>query len=476
MTSLCIMEMNKNKIAETLYSLFNRNGDRTFLIDANNKKEISYSDFIFLVNKYICFLKDNDVCEGDCVAYLCHNSYCTLALYFACMVLGVIVAPIDELKGEFEQKELLKLLNYKLYINYDNLETVSNHSDTVSFFIDFYNIDYNKPWLITFTSGSTAVPKGVIHSFENLFYSGNEFGNRFNLSSENVFYHNFPMAYMAGILNTFIMPMIFGCKIIVSLRQSIQTAFIFWEEIKHFSCNTVWFNPTFIAILLKVDRTDIGKKYAKDNKILSFVGTAPLNIKLKEEFENRYGFELYESYGLSETLFLTTNYYGNNIKGSVGKTLDSVKLLFGYDGEISAIVPWIFKGYVNSKERIENFKTGDIGMNNDGYVYITGRKKDIIIRGGINISPYAIEKILDEYLNEFVVLGLQDNILGEKTVCFYVSSNNPNPEKEINSKLLKELGKDYLVDRFIKLDELPKNINGKIDRIKLKEEYNDIKY
>jgi long-chain acyl-CoA synthetase len=105
---------------------------------------------------------------------------------------------------------------------------------------------------------------------------------------------------------------------------------------------------------------------------------------------------------------------------------------------------------------------------------ISGRKKDLIIKGGINISPKKLEDFITDkkIFQECVVLGFPDKVLGEKTVCFILSiENNDNVKKKLNKKIIDELGKDYHIDEFMELVEIPKTVNGKINKPQIRELY-----
>jgi len=126
------------------------------------------------------------------------------------------------------------------------------------------------------------------------------------------------------------------------------------------------------------------------------------------------------------------------------------------------------------------FITGDLGnVSEDNILTITGRKKDLIIKGGINISPKKLEDFIinEEKFIECVVMGFPDKVLGEKTTCFILKNDNTdNLKKELNKKIMDKLGKDYHIDEFIELNEIPKNVNGKIDKLQIREMYlkNDV--
>ncbi len=108
-------------------------------------------------------------------------------------------------------------------------------------------------------------------------------------------------------------------------------------------------------------------------------------------------------------------------------------------------------------------------------MFITGRSKDIIIKGGINLSPKKIEDIIRnfKFINDTTIIGIKDEILGERIACFIVPkiTFSENQKKIINSEITKKLGVLYRIDEFFILDQIPRTVNGKIDKPKIRETY-----
>ena len=468
-----------------------------FLVDALNDRAFTHEEFFHSVLRYKKRFEQLGLKKDDVICLLMANSLDLATLYFTSLLMQLVVVPIDVNKGGYEIEEILSCVDYKaLVCNVPEIDFIpdkidveqikepvceSNHTDIESLDI-LDSVDYDNLFLIAFTSGSTGAPKGVMHSFNNLFQSAIAFRDRFRFGKANVFYHNLPMTYMAGILNLIVLPFISGSKIVIGERFSVMNIMRFWEMPKKYSVNTFWFIPTIISLLLKLDRGTSGIDYAKSTKITGCVGTAPLNHQAKCAFEDKYQLPLYESYGLSETLFVATNSPGHQqVKGSVGKLLEGVELTFCDDSEILINVPWLFLGYSNVKTEDYfdkgKFSSGDFGtLIEDSFLAITGRKKDLIIRGGINISPKRIEDFVNEVdiFEENVILGMEDINLGEKIVCFFVPKAgwfSEDKKKELSREVVVKLGRDYQIDEFVNLDEIPKNINGKVDKLKLKALY-----
>ena len=495
--------LGENRMSEKLDTpnllkdTFSEKWKEVFIFNAVDDTEISYEDFFNAILNCRETLEGVGVKKGEVICLLTPNSFEMVTLYFAALTMQLTVVPIDIKKGEVEIKEILSQTNYDFAICDDpNLGFIRDtielgkfkdtlykkRTSDVDELTVFEDIDYDQIFLITFTSGSSGIPKGVMHSFNNLIASAVAFKNRFNFGGENIFYHNLPMAYMAGILNLIILPFVSGSKIVISEPFNISNVLRFWDFPIKYSVNTFWFIPTIISLLLKLDRSVTGVEYTDKSNIIGCVGTAPLHNKLKKSFEERYGIHLYESYGLSETLFVTTNSNGKDKSDSVGEVLNDVELSFSQDSEILISVPWMFLGYSNieSESYFENgeFRSGDLGViDENGFLTITGRKKDLIIRGGVNISPKKIEDFVRGFdiFEEHVILGIEDSILGEKTVCFLVRKKGSSrlfDKKKLNNEIISKLGGYYCIDEFVEVKDIPKNLNGKTDKIQIKEMYN----
>ena len=130
----------------------------------------------------------------------------------------------------------------------------------------------------------------------------------FNFNDKSVFYHNLPMTHMAGFLNLIILPLVSGSKIIIDREFQASSIASFWDNPIKYGANVFWFVPVIIDLLVNLDRGDKGVNYFKSVRGIGCVGTAPLKYLSKCKFEEKYGnIKLYESYGLSETLFVSTN-------------------------------------------------------------------------------------------------------------------------------------------------------------------------
>lgn len=444
-------------------------GDDPFVLNMKTEKWYSYKE---IWSNAILLSKSETIKNSNSIIAIMENGIDLFTLYFACMISNTTVIPLDPQKAE---NELNKIINE----NPDSpvLRDIDSLIDEKRAIIDdeiykmICQIDFDKVFMITYTSGSTGHAKGVIHNLRNLFMAAYSFGKATGLTQEYTMCHVMPMTYMAGILNTIIMPFLFGCKIVILPRFDVMSAISFWKNVEKHSVSAFWLSPSMLNILMTVDRKGRAKEYLSQIKPLFYIGTAPLFENIREKFESKYDVKLLQSYGLSETLFISTERPDiNNDSKSVGTLLEDVKLNLYDDQEIGIDVPWMFLGYSNEKTeeyfRDNNYMSGDLGKVIDNRLYITGRKKDLIIKGGMNISPSQIEECINTIgiVRECAVTGVLQND-EENIVCWYVEEKDKEFSGNIVNKIIEDkLGRHCRIDTFVLLNEIPKNLNGKTDK------------
>jgi long-chain acyl-CoA synthetase len=287
--------------------------------------------------------------------------------------------------------------------------------------------------VLMYTSGTSGLPKGVILTYGNLQSDVDGSIQKANLQKKHHFLGVIPLFHSFGMTAMMLAPVQLGAKIIYMARFSAASAV---EAIKKHDVSLVFGVPSMFGAMARLKSAtpeDFQSIYAM------ICGGEPLNPVLREQFKARFGVELYEGYGLTETSpVVSLNTPAEHRPGSVGKTLPGVEvkiadengqgLPVGQEGEIWLRGPMVMTGYYQLPQATAEaltadhfFKTGDIGkLDADGYLYVTGRKKEMIIVSGEKAVPREIEEVLMRHpaVAEAAVVGKKDPSRGEVVVAF----------------------------------------------------------
>jgi len=503
-----------------------KDADRTFLIDSIAERTFSYAQVDGIARELALALRARGVGHGDRVAILLENSAEFAILYFACLYLGAVAVPINTQLHREEIDLILDLAGARLIAHsersFDLFDAVEMEKSGALLFLvadvasrraaerevsgwsagdrsqaedpdwqPLRGVEPSDLFSITFTSGTTSAPKGVAHRIGSLLGNASWIYETLGLGASDRMLHVFNMAYMAGFLNTLLCPFMAGGSVVLARAFDARSMLRFWEPAITHAANTLWLAPTMLTALLRFDRNPAGAEYSRENVKTVCVGTAPLSGSTKREFEERYGVTVLESYGLSELLLLTSNSNRNPIaEGSVGRPLgeveikvavdDGSELSSGGDGEILVRTPQALSGYIDAESREtvavdpdDWFPTGDIGhLSEVGDLFITGRKKDLIIRGGMNISPRRIEDVLLEHpaVSDVAVVGVDHEFYGEEVVAALRLANGvalDDVRSALESLCKSHLSAVSMPNRFVAVSEFPMSVTGKVQKSKL---------
>ena len=507
-------------IRETITNVIEHRAEHVFLVDVNTGREITYAEFHRQACALAAELGKRGLGKCDRVGVILPNC-CELAvLYFACIYLGAVIVPVNpalskgeiqfivgsckpafivasplnaESVREFHPNVLALQIGQDPHrdasggnaIRIDELQEAKN-------FVPLESADADDLVVIMYTSGTSAKPKGLAHKIGRMFRNASSFAGAQRIDEGSRFYLTLSMAYMGGFYNLLILPFLCGASVVVDHVFDARSSLHFWEKAKKNKVNTLWMAPTVLSILLRMDRGRTGEEFCRSCVRHTFVGFAPLPLKVKNEFESRYGARLIENYGLSETLFVTArsaDALGSS--GYVGEPLPGVALRIvndqgeqvasGVDGEVQILTPDLMAGYLDSEGQLSEtnssawFATGDVGHLNEGSsLLITGRKKDIIIRGGVNISPAAIEDVLMHVhgVAEVAVVSIPHELYGEDIVAVLKMDAGAEPEATLEMAAAfakRNLAQHQQPARYMAIDELPRTTSGKVQKARIRE-------
>ena len=353
-----------------------------------------------------------------------------------------------------------------------NIECEQTEEDDVAFLI--------------YTAGTTGTPRGVMLTHHNIISNVEATVATLKFDANEISLSALPLYHAYGISNQ-LSAYFFGAKVILMSWFQPEEALLL---IEHHSVTTTAVVP---AMLIQMLRLPYRADYETQSMKRWLCGAAPLSVDVLNRFEAAFGGKVLEGYGLTETSpVVAMNRPGVPYKpGSVGQIISGVEVEIrdlrdkavpcGWKGEICVRGPNVMKGYfkdsATTQEAIRDgwLHTGDAGyLDEDGYLFITERIKDLIIRGGENIFPQDIEKVLLAHpdIAEASVVGCYDEVYGEDVMAIVV----PKPKVDLTEEIVLEfcegrLAKFQRPKKIIIAPMLPKTPMGKVLKRKLREQH-----
>ncbi len=477
----------------------------------------TYADIEDVSARFAMKLKKLGLKPDDRLAVQVEKCIEALMLYLAAVRLGAIFLPlntaytareIDYFLGDAkptifiispEKEEAFKPLAEKHHCILETMGVWSNDKDDFgSFFKDvpesaakFENTPRagNDLAAILYTSGTTGRSKGAMLSHNNLLSNAKVLSDYWAFSKTDILLHVLPIYHTHGLFIATNTILVAGASML------FHTAFKVEDVVKDIkNATTMMGVPTYYTRLLAY------KGFTRDkaeHMRLFISGSAPLLAQTHKEFEERTGKRILERYGMTETCMNTSNpYKGERLTGSVGFPLPGVEVKIaeretatplerGEIGVIEVKGPNVFQGYWGMPEKTQEefrpdgfFITGDLGyIDQEGYVTLIGRDKDLIISGGLNIYPKEVESVLDEIhgIKESAVIGVSHRDFGESVVAVIVAEN---PDSvfitDIENHLKNKLARFKQPKHYEIIEELPRNTMGKVQKNVLREMFGKI--
>ncbi len=470
---------------------------------------VTYRDLDERSDAFARYLLSKGIGKGDIVAFMMANSPSFFYVLLGAQKIGAIAGPVS---CWWQDKELQHLVDDAeppmLIVDDEFAPIVSKIKDTMASVKTIVvnstlklNLDFEHEHLpavlathagklehddppapedvatAMYTSGTTGKPKGVLHTHRNILSATHSKVQIAPIEPGDRSLCVLPLFHSGG-LNDLAYPCMYRAVTIV-LRKDFSAS-EFWECVERYKVNGFYIVPTMWNILLRVPEAS-----SVDTSTLRFglSGAAPIPPEQLEECERRFNVPILEAYGSTEnTGGITANTFDARKFGSIGKALPDmdVRIFDEQDkevapGEIGEIVTRgeaVMKGYHKAEEATaETIKdgwlhTGDMGyVDDEGFFFIVDRKKELIIRGGVNVYPKELETVIAAHpaVEEVAVIPEAHDKYGQVAkACVVLEPGKSLTEEDLRAYCASELAPYKVPEKFLFLDRLPRNAIGKV--------------
>ncbi|MEO1204734.1 MAG: malonyl-CoA synthase [Pseudomonadota bacterium] len=474
---------------------------------------LNYDDLNARASRYASALAKAGVHPGDRVAAQIDKSAEGLCLYFGCLKAGGVFLPLNPGYTDSEVTYFIQDAEPSVVVcqpsRYENLSAIGvkagvrqtftlgedgtgsmrDAADAASDGFEAVPRAADDLAAILYTSGTTGRSKGAMISARNLFSNAIALKQTWRFTSADVLVHALPVFHTHGLFVATHTLFVAGGSMIFQPRFDADALMDALPR-----ATTMMGVPTFYTRLLS--EPDFNRERVK-NMRLFVSGSAPLSAQTHKDFEARTGHAIIERYGMTETSMNTSNPYDKDRKaGTVGMPLPGVEvrvcdpesgeeLSTGETGVIEIRGPNVFQGYWRMPEKTKSefrddgfFISGDLGRyDEDGYLAIVGRDKDLIISGGFNVYPAEVETVLDavEGVAESAVIGVPHPDFGEGVTALVVPRAGATLQPEaIRSAAAEKLAKYKVPKVVLIVEDLPRNSMGKVTKKNLRETHQDL--
>jgi long-chain acyl-CoA synthetase len=493
----------------TIYSLLQQQAakqpNKTAIIDG--QKKISYQDLISLIDQLSNGLSSIGIKKGDRVAFFMEDCYEEVLCYFSCFVVGAIAVPLYEGLRGLDLFYLIEQTSPKIIITSTaltpHLKTIkdplmdniplhqvdstaeNNFSSLLTKHVtaQITTRDETAIALISYTSGSSAKPKGVMHAQQQLIANSNAVIKRFNLTADTVTLVS-GLDFNASFCSFLVTTLFVGGTVVISQTNNMAERL---AEISKHHITFIFSVPSVCQQLIEA------KEHQPDttHQLTYFViGGDQYSTDLCKRFYQTFGLHLTVGMGMTETLYQCSMTPSSNKKiGSVGTAMPDVKLKIideegnaigtNEPGQLCIQSPCMMLGYWQNNTATQAalkdnwLHSGDVGyLDQEGYFWFVDRMKNIILvdHYGQNVSPSEVESVLRLHptVTDAAVVGKQVDNNG--VVCAFVilEADSKTDQQELIDFTKEKLAAYKTPKQIVFLDELPKNARGKLDRKALK--------
>ena len=425
-------------------------------------------------------LRARGVRRGDAVAWQLRNVDEAVLMYRACWRLGAVAVPVHHGMGTADVATALAQVEPRVVLTEpDDVDGLMRLAPGVTAAQSVARP--NDLAVALFTSGSTGAPKAVLHTQRGLAYKARLMREVHGLTSEDAVLMPAPLAHISGLLNGVLLPGVAGMRTVLMEKWDPDEALgVIADERITFMIGP----PTFFVTLMAASR--FSAEAVQSLRLISS-GGAGVTPAFVDQARDAFGAVVKRTYGSTEAPTVTTSHEGDPLdkaRDTDGRATGEVELRIssngakGEGGELWVRGPELFVGYADPLQtraahaRGGWFRTGDLAtIDADGWLTVVGRIKDVVIRGGENISVAEVEGVLEAHpaVRQAVVVGFPDDVLGERVAAFVVADGAFDLDATRAWFAEKGVTKFKTPERVLQLDALPTLAAGKPDRVALRE-------
>ncbi len=491
--------------------------EKPFLINPESNRECTFAQLRPQSGQIARKLSSMGLAKGDKVAFLMDNGLFTSGLLLGAMYGGFVAVPLNVRAGQNHLAYTLDHCDTRLVFvseDYRHLLEEARGEIRRDIQVILADPDEGPAWdaadagegdlaevypddeaLLMYTSGSTGHPKGAVHSHQRFLAAASNSVLAHQLTAQDRSLCVLPLYHINGVNVTLVPTLMTGGCVVMPRRFLVRS---FWDWIARYRCTWSALVPTIISQLVDwIDPRAEGLEEALGQIRFLRSSSAPLPPSLHRAFEEKFRLPLLEAMGSTEC---GGNIFSNPLPPGIDKIgtpglpygfeartigADGLDVASGQPGEIVLRGPGVMTGYYKNPEATKAIlrpdgwlHTGDLACKDeDGYFFIVGRAKELIIKGGMNIAPRQIDDALSAHpgVLEAAALGVPDPVFGEDIVAFAVLRPGTQVAgQELLDCCQRQLGLFKTPSKIFLVNDLPKGPSGKVQRLRLAESFQEL--